>query len=253
MVLNRKALDAFPQAGGRRASTLGDEITLGVGGNTATLRIVGIVEQKMTGAMAYVSAASFQKLTGQDERYRNFRVVMSDHTPVAVDAVAREIESKLAQQHFYVTGRITEQRLRFEVDGHFTLLVNALLGTALLIALVGLFGLASALSSQVVERTREFGIMRSIGAGSGLVVRIIIFEAMAIGLLSWLLALALAIPFSLGVNAFLGDLLFGEAFSFALSYAALCGWLVVVISGALLASAWPAFKAVSITVRESFA
>jgi putative ABC transport system permease protein len=61
--------------------------------------------------------------------------------------------------------------LRKEVDGHFDLLIAALLFISILMALVGTFGLGSAMSTNVAERSREFGIMRCIGARSGVVLR----------------------------------------------------------------------------------
>ncbi|WP_217916302.1 FtsX-like permease family protein [Duganella sp. BJB1802] len=60
--------------------------------------------------------------------------------------------------------------LRKEVDGHFDLLIAAMLFIALLMAAVGLFA-GSAMGSNVAERGREFGIMRSIGASSAVVLR----------------------------------------------------------------------------------
>lgn len=246
VVLNHKAKEVFA------AVKLGDQITLGVAGRAAQLRVVGFAQQKMTGAMAYVAPVTYQKLTGQNEQYTNFRLVMQDHTPAAVAALAKQIESALEQQHFYVIGRISEQQLRNEVDGHFTLLINVLLQVATLIALVGMFGLGSALGTQVVQRTAEFGVMRSMGADSPSIMRIIIIEGIFIALISWPLALLVSVLLSKGIGYFLGNLFFSEAFDLALSAPAALGWLFIVVSGAALACWYPAYKATRITVRESF-
>lgn len=254
VVLNQKALESYFFGDAReRADPIGAEIFLGVGGHAARLRIVGLAEQTMTGGMAYVSAATFQKLTGQDGYSTHFRVQMSDSAAEKVDAVAKQIETTLAQQHFYVIGSIPEQRLRYEVDGHFTMLINALLDIAVLMALVGLIGLGSALNSQIAERTREFAIMRSIGAGDGIIKRIVIVEGVLMCLISWFFALVLALPLTLGLNEFLGFLLFGEAFLFTLSQAGIATWLLISLGGAVAASLYPAYKALRINVQQSLA
>lgn len=245
VVLNHKARQEFALV------QLGEHITLSVNGRVARLKVVGFTQQKLTGAMAYVSPATYQKLTGQNEHYTKFRVATGDHAPVAVAAIAEQIEATLKNQHFYVTGRITEQQLRNEVDGHFTLLINSLLQVAMLIAAVGMFGLSSALATSVLQRTAQFGVMRSLGADSALIMRIVIIEGVFIALLSWPLALLVSVFLSKGIGYFLGQLFFADALDFALSATAALGWLLFVVCGAAAACWFPANKAARITVRES--
>ena len=118
---------------------------------------------------------------------------------------------------------------------------------------VGAFGLASVLSTHITERTREFGIMRSIGASSFVIVRNIILESLFISLMSWMIAIALSLPLSIATSKFLGELIFDEAFPLAVSLMAQWVWLLIVVTGAILASFYPARKAARITIHESFA
>ena len=247
VVLNRKALEAFP------TKNLGDHITLAIAGRSIRLQILGIAEQKMVGGTAYISTATYQAITGQDERYKSYRVVMKQHDEKFVDAATKKIETALIQNHIKIKNTLTENRLRHEVDGHFTILVNALLFISIIMAIVGVFGLGFVMSTQVVERTREFGIMRSIGASSSIIVRNVIIEAVCISFISWILAVALSLALSIAASAFLGTLIFDEAFPLALSLAALWIWLLIVTIGSILASAYPAKKAAGISIRESFA
>lgn len=247
VVLNDKALESFPHV------KMGDSISLGVHRSVATLRVVGIVRQKMTGAMAYVSSATYAKMTGQNEFYKRFRIVMNQHDSKTIDTVTKQIETALGKQEIRVSASITESMLRQEVDAHFDLLVNALLFISILMALVGALGLGSSMSTNVSERTREFGIMRSIGASSGVVLRNIIAEGLFIGLMSWCIAIVLALPLSAAIGAFLGNLLFDEAFPLVISPTSLWIWLCVVASASILASAYPAWKASRLNIRDAFA
>ena len=247
VVLNNKALESFPRL------AVGDTITLGVRDKAASLRVVGIARQKMTGAMAYVSPVTYAKLSSQAELYKSFRVVLNQHDAKTIDARTRQIEAALARQGIRVNASITETMLRQEVDDHFDLLVNALLFISFLMALVGVLGLGSSMSSNVAERTREFGIMRSIGASPGVVIRSVMAEGLLIALMSFGIAVAMALPLSAGISAFLGNLLFDEAFPLVISQKSLWIWLLIVSSGAALATAYPAWKASRLSIHASFA
>jgi ABC-type antimicrobial peptide transport system permease subunit len=70
---------------------------------------------------------------------------------------------------------------------------------AILTAIVGSMGLAGTMGMNVLERTREIGIMRAIGADDRAVMRTVIAEGVFIGMISFGLAVILSIPF---VSAF---------------------------------------------------
>ncbi|MES2825704.1 MAG: FtsX-like permease family protein [Pseudomonadota bacterium] len=246
VVLNRKALEYFPD------KSIGDQIVLGVAGSASTLRIVGIAEQKMTSGMAYVSTATYQKMTGQGEHYKNYRMVLNQHDEKFLEDATKNIAVALSQQNIKINNTLTEHKLRHEIDGHFTVLVNALLFISILMAIVGVFGLGVVMSTHIAERTREFGIMRSIGASTKIIMRNVIIEALFISVISWVLAIALSLLLSTLTSTFLGKLIFDQAFPLTLSLTAPWIWLLILTIGAILASAYPAKKAVGITIKESF-
>ena len=66
------------------------------------------------------------------------------------------------------------------------MLIIFLGGMAVLIAIVGGLGLASTMSLNVMERIREIGVMRAIGASSLSIQSMVIVEDMLIGLISWI-------------------------------------------------------------------
>src|SRR4029450_1742485 len=73
-------------------------------------------------------------------------------------------------------------------------LVYFMLGMAVMIAIVGGVGLMGTMSINVLERTREIGVMRAIGASNGDIQGIVIVEGLVIGFISWSLSIFLAIP-----------------------------------------------------------
>jgi putative ABC transport system permease protein len=124
---------------------------------------------------------------------------------------------------------------------------------AILLALVGGLGLMGTMSINVLERTREIGVLRAIGASDRGVAQVFILEGIAVGLLSWLAGSVLAIPMSQGLNQALGGAMMGTSLTYAYSMPGLWLWLVVVIGLSALASFIPASNASRLTVREVLA
>jgi len=105
----------------------------------------------------------------------------------------------------------------------------------------------------VLERTREIGVMRAIGASNRSVRRIFITEGIIIGVISWIIGAFLAYP----VSKFLSNLIGGQFLNAPLVYRfAFDGaliWLGLVVILAAVASFLPAWNASRITVREVLA
>jgi putative ABC transport system permease protein len=134
----------------------------------------------------------------------------------------------------------------------FNFLVILLAIMAVVIAAVGSIALSGTLSLSVMERRREIGVMRAIGASSWTIFRLFIGEGLILGWLSWLIALPLSIPAGKIMVSALGD-----AFQIELVYNyTLVGaimWFFIITVLAIIASWLPARGATKISVRESLA
>jgi putative ABC transport system permease protein len=136
--------------------------------------------------------------------------------------------------------------------GQFEFLVILLGLMALIIGIVGSIALSGALSLSVMERRREIGVMRAIGASSWTIFRMFIGEGILLGWLSWLIALPLSLP--------AGRLMvqtLGAAFNLDIVYqftpTGPILWLGIITILSILASGLPARGATRISVRESLA
>jgi putative ABC transport system permease protein len=121
---------------------------------------------------------------------------------------------------------------------------------ALLIALVGGLGLMGTMGMNVLERTREIGVMRAIGADNRAVMQLVIVEGVVIGLISWTLSILIAIPLTLALDSTLGQSLVKLPLVYTTSLPGIAIWLAVVLLIAALASAVPARRAVRLAVHE---
>jgi putative ABC transport system permease protein len=132
------------------------------------------------------------------------------------------------------------------------ILITVLLIMTVLVAIVGSVGLSGTLSINVIERIREIGVMRAVGASSSDLALIFIGEGLLIGLISW----AIAIPISL-VTAGLFVTILGGVIGVSVHYFYSVGgiflWLFIVALLSLLASWLPAMNATRISIANSLA
>ena len=119
-----------------------------------------------------------------------------------------------------------------------------------MMTIVGTLGLASTLSTSVIERTREIGVMRAIGARSTDIMKGILSEGLFTALLSFAIAVVLAIPISKGVGSVLASIS-SQPLTLKLSLGAAVLWFAIVIIAAIAASFLPAKHASRLTVRQT--
>ena len=243
VVLNTQArAQAFPDA------KAGDGISLLVAGRPIRVRVVGVVRELLTPAAIYASPEIFDKAVRQTGRINAARIVLDDHN--AAESISHALAKMLEDRGVGVATIITEKRFGMAQAGHVYILVLALAAIALAMAVVGLFGLATSLSASVIERTREFGVMRAIGARSSDVLKTVLIEGMLIGALSWVIAVVLSIPLSIQVGKVLTSIS-QQPLVLMPSVQAAGIWLGLVLIGSALAGQLPARRASALTVRET--
>jgi putative ABC transport system permease protein len=134
-----------------------------------------------------------------------------------------------------------------------SIIIRLLAVMAVVIALVGGVGLSGVLSLSVLERRREIGVMRAIGASSWQVIRLFVGEGILLGLISWLIALPLSIPAAYGLATQGLSFALNQQLSYNFTPVGAALWLVIITLLAVLASLLPARSAARVSVRESLA
>lgn len=174
-----------------------------------------------------------------------------EHTPAEVELIANRLGDVLRQDNIEISQIETMPSLRRTSDSAFSIVVGMLLVLALIVALVGGIGLMGALWIGVIERTKEIGVMRAIGAVSRTIVGMFMLEGIFLGLLSWVIAVPLAFLISPIMANTMGMAMFNSQMEFQFNYQAVFVWLAIVLAIAALASLIPALNATRINVRQS--
>ena len=227
---------------------IGDRLTLSVDGRTQSLKLVGVVRE-IGGGGAYVNRVTFDAIAGNEGR-PVLRVLLDTAGPGGAEGARARLESAFADAGIGVERAIPVTALCLALVGHVEVPVTMLIVSALLLALIGGLGLASIMSINVVERTREIGIMKAVGALPLSIVAMVVGEGLFIASLSWLAALILSLPLTLGLDQ-AGGMMFSTPLPFLLSVPAMLGWLALILLIAAIASAAPAWRAASLVVRQA--
>jgi putative ABC transport system permease protein len=173
------------QATGTR---LGDTITVQTAAGPASLRVIGISpQQQENGTALFVPLTTMNAIvTGMPAYW----VRTTSHDHAFIDSTTTRIEDTLTTHGYDVDSEIVYVRLANEIASYRTVTTTlAVLG--LLIVALGLAGLANALTMSVLERTREIGILRSIGARARDIRRIFGAETLTLATAGWLIGIPL--------------------------------------------------------------
>jgi putative ABC transport system permease protein len=233
-----------------REVAVGDIVQLPIDDRLTNWRIVGIVKELGGATCPCVPTAGFAQATGRGDLANVFRIATGDEDPSAVGQAATEV---LAGSSIKAQFRTRDAMIDASVEGHSGLLVVLLLLIASVIAAVGLIGLGSMMSTNVIERTREFGVMSAIGAPASTVRNLVVAEGILTAAISCIVAVVPALILTALMGAGLGNLFMGAPVPFRVAGSALLIWTAIVILGAAIATLAPAARASRLTVREALA
>ena len=200
--------------------------------NDETFKVVGIMEKQQQYAgdpesgnnIVWLTLTGFKRL---DPNATPLEIIATVDTDEDIDEIVGEIEEyfedKYGERSIYVAS--SEQMLDL-VNQLYGLITMVLIGIASISIIVGGIGIANAMVASVMERTKEIGLLKAIGASDNKILTMFLLEAGFIGMIGGLVGITI-----------------GYGISFLVSYAAKISGFVLqsnfsieIILGALLFS-----------------
>lgn len=168
---------------------VGDRTTVTFVTGDAELTIIGIAtNQQEDGTAFYVPLSTARRLVGQPSGTRSYWIKADPAETAAIDRTANEVEDRLAALGYDVATEITYVATGDEVAANRTLTTSiAVLG--FVIVAMSMVGLANAVTTNVIERIREIGVLRSIGARARHIRWIFATEGIALAATGWLIGI----------------------------------------------------------------
>jgi len=209
---------------------LGKTISIQTASGQVSLRVIGISSnQQENGLALFVPLTTAHALLpGRPADANDYWVRTTSQSHPFIDRTTSRIEDTLAAHGYDVNSEVAYVKLANEVAGDQA--ITTTLGVVgFLIVLISMAGLAGALTTSVLERTREIGVLRSIGARARHIRRIFATETIALAAGGWLIGA----PVGYVLDRFLVWLVknvmnMGLPFTFPL------GYLAVVLAGTIL-------------------
>ena len=238
-------------AGRSPAMRVGETVSLRIGTTQSTWRIVGLAKEAYAPAIAYIPLDFIHQQ--QPGMVNNVRLSLAHNDFDSIAIVKENLDRNLEQQGVRARGSSSKAETRFGFDQHMVMIYVFLIVMSAIVGSVGALGLMTTMSLNVLERRREMGVLRAIGATPRTVWLIVVVEGLVIGVLSWTIAALLAWPVSKALGNVLVRAMLKGGVDFVFEPLGLLIWLIVSISVSAAGSFIPAWKASRATVREALA
>ena len=225
----------------------GDELTLHPPGQMVRLRIAGVYYDYTTeGGLAVMDRSLFQRLW-QDPWLTSIVIYLSPGADP--QTVRREILRRLPTHEEVVVLSNRELKARIlEIFDQTFAITYALEVVALVVATLGIL---NTLIASVLERTREIGVLRSVGFTRGGIQRTILCEAAFMGALANGLGILSGVGLSLILIYVINKQSFGWTIQFAFPARLIGEYAVLALVGSLAAGCFPAWRASRLPIAEA--
>jgi len=237
---------------------VGDTVTLdlGVMGEDEWL-VVGFYEPVFVGSFSvetiYAPAEALYNTSKKYDQGSELLIRTTSADSEFTSTVTKELKELFESHSMKVDNTQTQADLRTTNEWQFSIVTSMLLALSIIVAIVGGIALMGALSIGVIERTKEIGVLRAIGAKSPIILGMFVMEGIFQGGLSWLISIPISFLASPTVADALGHAMFGATLDYQYNWNAVVIWLGIIVLVSALASLFPARGAIRISVRDSLA
>lgn len=164
---------------------VGDVRELDVGTMREPVRIAGIVDDSSTylgnsaTGKVFMHVDDVNRIRRLGQQAEIFAFTLTSNDPNDVDVALEAIEQRSKEFGPTTYSAYADQQASGQAIGVLTLMLNAMV---IVVAVVGIAGIANTLLINISERRREFGILRSLGAGTRHVLGVLISEGIVLAL-----------------------------------------------------------------------
>lgn len=186
---------------------VGDEISV----DNKTFKVIGVLQaiEQGRGGISFgnLNNALFVPINAlealnQDEGKASI-VLVKAAKGAKVTEVAERIKTVMSRQGSPVS-TVTAEEISQRISGILGAIQMTLAAIAAISLLVGAIGVMNTMYTSVLERTREIGILKAIGAKDGHILGLFLIESGLIGLIGGIIGVLCGIGISVGANGFIG-------------------------------------------------
>ncbi len=151
-------------------------------------------------------------------------------------------------QDFFIT---TPEEILNSFKAILNIITYFLAGVAAISLLVGGIGIANTMYTSVLERTKEIGVMKAIGAKNSDILTIFLIESGLLGLIGGIIGAVIGLLISLGISSLANQALGENLFIIEISYSLLFGAIFFAFIVGIISGTIPAYQASKTNVVEA--
>lgn len=235
------------------ALSLGDALSLEIGGTTQNMQIVGVMKD-FSGANLYMSKDIYLQNVPTESRQTLIQVHLDSQLKGRSRAnLIQEIEESLLEQDISILQSETKANAVKILSSHYMATFQTFLVIIFMVLTVSAFGLSSTMNIQTLERMKEIGVLKAMGADKKQIIKMITSESVFVGLTGGALSALLAIPGIMIGLAYFGatTLETSITLNWGAVFAAYIIWLLLILIIGKKASKRSALYAANMTVKNS--
>ena len=250
IVFDQAALTAHPNI------KIGDTVVMKDDNRKTKWILIGVVKsffsQPDGAGSAYVPYEYYCKIMGVPKSVRSIMLKVDRKGKVAGE-FTKDLEAKMKAAGLQVQRVFTIDQEIESLNTFFLIMLGIFSIMSVLMGFIGALGIAGTMGMNVIERIREIGVMRAIGADNRQIINIFLFEGVLISFISWAFSIVFALLISYPACYFIGKIMFQSPLSYVFSLKGALIWLVCSLAFGALASIAPAKQASKISVRDAIA
>jgi putative ABC transport system permease protein len=225
--------------------------------NGKDFEIVGFLKKSSSfqlNSIVFVMHNDLESLSDTKGEYDLFAVQVEDKNKIAdvaaaiSDALRKDRNEKIGEETFTVQ---TPLQSLSAVNTILNIINLIVIGIAAISLFVGGTGIANTMYTSVLERTKEIGTMKAIGAKNSDILWVFLIEAGLLGLVGGIVGALMGLSSSILISNIANQVLGSDLFKISISYSLLLGavafsFLIGIISGVL-----PALQASKLNVVDA--
>lgn len=247
IVMNQGAAESYGEP-----VVIGKQYPLNLNGKQVLVKLVGIVKE-FDAAKIYIDIAQYDAAANPEHLINSLMFVADDRSFDNIVRLKKDIERTINPSDlnvFYVMSQAERAKIIYD---HLNIILTLFTILSSLVLLISTLGMAAATGTNIIERTREIGVMRAIGATPKIIYGLFVAEGAVVSSAGIVAGLLLSLPLSYYAAEFFGELILGHGIplKFAFSQIGFAITLAITLAFGWLASRIPARKAISISTREA--
>ena len=243
-VINHMFLAKYPDV------VLGSEITIKANGKIKRLKIVGCIRELFSTATVYANKSFLAEWPEMQGKTNSTLIAFNSGKYPDLSSNSKQLEQWFQQKKVPVSLIFRKDQYKERVIDHLVIITTMLIMISFLLILVGGLGLITTMSINIIERIRELSVLRAIGVTSRNLYQITTIEGFVIGLISWVLSLALSVPVSYYLGNKFFTIFFETTLNFNMSVIGIIVWFFIIVVFSAVAVIIPTMNATKQTVSE---